>query len=231
MPKVIICAGEEVYPRWNNFMGIPRHCISVEGEPLIHRTQRQLLNRGFTDVVVMCDAMRASAYILNSQVQQSNTPARNNDVRNNCTVWAYQQHLNPDGPTVLMFADTYFTDAVMDNIAANVDRDFLVFGRWRRTQPYHSANQESFAIVLSPVGKLKYLENLEVVVPKVAAQAKGSPISGAALTLNMYDTMRRKAPAEVASWWMECNDETEDFDGASDWRRLHAHFPERFPKP
>ena len=47
---VIMAAGSGA--RWQNYLGVPKQLAPVDGEPLIHRTIRQLRERGITDIYV-----------------------------------------------------------------------------------------------------------------------------------------------------------------------------------
>lgn len=41
--------------RWNNYLGVPKHLIPIDDEPLIHRTVRLLKENGFDDIVIIGD--------------------------------------------------------------------------------------------------------------------------------------------------------------------------------
>lgn len=230
-PNILLCAGEELLPRWGKFLGVPRHLVPAGGEPLIHRTQRQLLERGFTDIAVMCDPSRADKYVLDTRVRTAPPPQRSSDIRNNSTVWAYRQVLAPERTNIILFADTYYTDAFMDSLAANIHREFLIYGRSHRVKPHHSSSLESFAIILTPAGVKKYLAHLEQAVPQATSLAARALRAAAGLTALMYTDMKKRTWPQVDEWWVEWKDDTEDIDMPDDWTRLHRHFPQIFTRP
>ena len=38
--------------RWNNYIGIPKHLIEINGEPILARTVRLLKENGIDDIVI-----------------------------------------------------------------------------------------------------------------------------------------------------------------------------------
>ena len=60
-------------------MGITRHLIPAEGEPLIHRIQRQLQARGARDVTVLCAPERVPTYCRSGMAKHSVPPVRTGD--------------------------------------------------------------------------------------------------------------------------------------------------------
>lgn len=50
MKYVIMAAGEG--KRWNNFLGVPKHLIEINGETLLERTTRLLKENGVDDFVI-----------------------------------------------------------------------------------------------------------------------------------------------------------------------------------
>ncbi len=53
---ILLCAGDGF--RWGNYLGVPKQLIPFHGEPLLHRTVRQLVEFGHTSeiVCVSCDS-------------------------------------------------------------------------------------------------------------------------------------------------------------------------------
>ena len=202
--------------------------VIASGEPLVRRIQRQLFDRGFENIVLMCATQRVSDYLLDARVTHCIPPVNHDRIRNNSTAWAYREHFAHDGNTILLFADTYYTDAFMDSLASNADREFLVYGRRARSKTHHSNAFETFAIVLSQSGLSTYLGHLETAIQMHTALISKHPD---VLTMMMYRSMRESLWPDMNAWWLEWSDETEDFDTSEDWWRMHKHFPAVFPHP
>jgi choline kinase len=51
MRAIIIAAGEAT--RWGNYLGVPKHLIPIDGEPIAKRTIRLLKDRGVSDIFLV----------------------------------------------------------------------------------------------------------------------------------------------------------------------------------
>jgi hypothetical protein len=208
--------------------------VPASGEPIIHRTQRQVLERGFQDVLVTCSPERARQYVLPS-VRVITPPPRTGDVRENSVVWVYQELVLYDRATVFLFADTYYTDEFMDRLAQDRDMDFLVYGRSNRNEPYQSVDSEHFAILLSPSAAKIYLQHLESVFPEFLRWVQVGKTVPAGLELyahyRLYEARKAHGVPNPYSYRVEWSDLTDDFDTPADWDLKHKHFPDIFARP
>lgn len=50
MQYIIMADGEG--KRWGDYLGIPKHLVKINGEPLIARTVRLLKENGVTDIII-----------------------------------------------------------------------------------------------------------------------------------------------------------------------------------
>lgn len=123
---IIIAAGDAT--RWNNYLGVQKHFIEIDGEPIIHRTVRLLNKNGVSDVHVV---------------------GKTKDYRIPGSEW-FKPKLNPDnygadkflssrelwledGRTIILYGDCYFTDNAIRWIVTCNHDDWLLFAR-----PYFS---------------------------------------------------------------------------------------------
>lgn len=123
---IIIAAGEGT--RWGNHLGVPKHFIEVDGEPILARTVRLLNEHGVTDVnVVGPDDERyridgATLYV----------PELQQDCNQNCGADKFLSSkdlwLN-EGRTIVLYGDCYFTDQAVNTITGYAHRDWLLFAR------------------------------------------------------------------------------------------------------
>lgn len=121
---IIICAGEAT--RWGNHLGVPKHFAPIDGEPILNRTVRQLLERGMRDIhVVSKDDPRykiegAEQYI--ARVDYENN-ADADKFLSSKELW------NKDGRTIVMYGDCFFTDDAIDQILKFDNRRWTLFCR------------------------------------------------------------------------------------------------------
>ena len=111
---LIIAAGSD--KRWNNHRGTPRHLAIVEKEVLIKRTAEQFLKH--TDQV--CIVAPDSSYEVPG--------AKLYVVKTSNTFWqdaakflSSKAHWNPNGRTVIVFGDVWFTSDAVKKIMGNKD--------------------------------------------------------------------------------------------------------------
>ena len=111
---LIVAAGVE--KRWNNHNGTPRHLTVVEKEVLIERTANQFLK--YTDQV--CVVAPDSSYAIDG--------AKLYIIKTSNTFWqdaakflSSKALWNPDGRTVIVFGDVWFTPDAVNKIMKNKD--------------------------------------------------------------------------------------------------------------
>lgn len=129
MVRVIIAAAGPQH-KWGNYLGVPSHLAPVGGEPLLARTVRQALTISddvhvtyppgddrYLDAVMMTDP---GLIAVNVHARGESYPSEYHATHR---LW------NPDGRTVLLLGDTYFTDAAIALIASFGERRYQGFGR------------------------------------------------------------------------------------------------------
>jgi hypothetical protein len=214
---ILLAAGEMT--RWNNHLGLPKHLIPIAGEPLIHRTQRELAERGVTDIRVVCQAERADAYILPGigshaePIFDSSHPHQHESSR----------HLWPSATsTLIIYGDTYLSPALLDALAADQGNPWHVYARYGPSTITGRAWGEMFAWAIGPdhydtIDRSTYAAHLAVLAGN-AQRYLGWEVYRAAVGLPIATHSRE------AEHFIEWDDASDDFDYPDDldtWRRLN----------
>lgn len=125
--------------RWDNHGGIPKHLISIEGETLLARITRQILERDESAEVIIssgdprCEAIGARRYVpLQSELE----------------IDRFVTELI-EGDICFLYGDTYYSDEAMDVIFESQPQGLLFFG-----------NEKSIVAVKSNDAAL-FLEHLD----------------------------------------------------------------------
>lgn len=233
--KVIICAGGEGIhtpnPRWKNYLGVSRHMIPAYGEPLIHRLQKQLKERGFTNIHVACLSENKDKYI-KYDTNFIECPKRTLNIGDYSVIWSYRNLLNYSGITVLLFADTFYTDEIIDSIYKNLTNNFYIYGRFEKSSITKNERQgEVFAYIMHYNFITKYLQavkrSMEVLHKHVADG------------ITIYEDLAKYSYKKFCGidyrdmrvenkHWIEWDDLTDDFDYPEDWDIKAKLFPHIF---
>lgn len=117
MRVIIAAAGGD--KTWGGHLGVPRHMVPVQGEPLLQRTIRQAV--AFTEDVHVTtpddDRYRVVGAYRHVREPGESEYASTRDL------WS------EDGRTVLLLGDVYFTDRAISTICGDRRRCYRVFGR------------------------------------------------------------------------------------------------------
>lgn len=117
---IIVAAGDGT--RWSNYLGIPKHLIPIGGEPLIHRTVRQLKEIGVTDIVIV--APDDDRYNVQGAIVYK--PSQNGAFYDAGKFLSYREVWGSD--TKFLFGDVYFTDDAIKAIV-QYSGEWTVFAR------------------------------------------------------------------------------------------------------
>ncbi len=118
---LILAAGSGV--RWNNYTGVPKHRLEIEGEVLIERTYRQF--SGYTkDIAIVSNEEYTIEGI------KAYNPPFNKKWKDIAKFWSTREIWGLDR-TILVFADVYFTDEAIEKIMS--DKSDLSF--YLRSKP------------------------------------------------------------------------------------------------
>jgi len=124
--RVVILAGSDPAvesARWRNHMGVPRHLAPIDGEPILYHTVRQLDGHDIYVVGPDDDRYRIPGTTL---FIPTITPSN---------LWAdpllHNRSLrDPDGRTVVLCGDTWFSDDGMSRILNYNEREWRFFCRF-----------------------------------------------------------------------------------------------------
>lgn len=145
MTRALILAGGEG-KRWANYLGVPQHLIPIKGEPLLHRTQRLLHERGVEDIRVVCKPRDRNRYVM--------PYARHEPMRYVEREWEQEQESsrhawNIYGKTIILYGDVYFTEPLLDAITADSGDPWKVYARWSGSEITGKGYGEMFGWVFN----------------------------------------------------------------------------------
>jgi hypothetical protein len=195
MRKYIVMAGGQA-ARWDNYLGVPKHLTIIDGEKLIERTVRMLLQRAEQDITILSPKIYDSRYQVEGAIYRPTTGL------DDC-FWEMFTDLTESNDTyVLLGGDVWYSDACMDEIM----RPFSQY-RWVgqlmpnfRTGQMH---EEIWAIMFEPAYRSLLSETLD-------DEKKKSPHPTA---WNVYRVLKEKKP----DIFTIVSDETCDMDCPHDY--------------
>jgi len=114
MKYIIMAAGAGT--RWNNYLGIPKHLIEINGETLLGRTTRLLKENGATDYIITCANNCYAQYGLT--MEQS---------YHDCEIDRFEE-INTNEPICYLYGDVYYTENAIKTIVNTPTDDVLYFG-------------------------------------------------------------------------------------------------------
>ena len=126
MKYIIMAAGEG--KRWNNYLGVPKHLIEINGETLLGRTTRLLRENGIEDYIITCHDERYGKY--GKITEQS---------ENDCEVDRFEHQ---DEPVCYLYGDVYYTEKAIRTIIDAWVGDVMFLG----------SSQEIFAVKVRDLG-------------------------------------------------------------------------------
>lgn len=119
-PRVIILA-DGLSSRWT--VGTPKHLAVVDGEPILHRTIRQLGERGLSDVWLTSRLERYDSLPLVRRYVPINNHLKIDQFYACREIWSGLADV------IFLYGDVRFSDAAMDTIFKSAPRDFAYFQR------------------------------------------------------------------------------------------------------
>lgn len=168
---VIMANGKGI--RWNDYLGIPKHLISVEDETLLERIIRQVTERNPTAEIIIsssdprCETPGAIRYIPR---------------RNEIELDRFVPELLCDG-ICFLYGDTYYTDQAMDIIFSTERGAMTFFGTKKSLVAIKSWNHAEFTHHLDAVrsaylaGQISTCKGWQVYRSYVGLALEGGPVS------------------------------------------------------
>lgn len=123
MTRVIIVAAGDA-TRWKNYMGVAKHFVEVDGEPILHRTVRQLSK--YPDVEVIIVGLDDRYRIEGAELFIPKKNPDNGDMDkflNSRELWLKK------GRTIILYGDVYFTNEAINRIITHDVDSFYLFAR------------------------------------------------------------------------------------------------------
>lgn len=113
MRYVIMAAGKGT--RWNNYMGVPKHLIKINGETLLGRTTRLLKENGIENFVITGSDKRYAEY--GKLVPQTD---------NDCEIDRFEESI-VEGSICYLYGDVYYTENAIKTIISTEVNDIKFF--------------------------------------------------------------------------------------------------------
>lgn len=205
-PRVIILAdGPGV--RWSDD-DTPKHLVVVDGEPVLLRTLRQLVERGMSDLWL---TSRSERYDALQPFLRRYTPVDNRfkiDQFYACReIWAGHTDV------VFLYGDVRFSDAAMDTILRSVPRDFAYFQRTSGSAITGKRWKEGFAMRICDT------RMFETALKRLRVELENRRIATAPHQVQGYlEGKGMGAFPGRGPHCVEIDDETDDFDSPIDVR-------------
>ena len=213
MRVLILCAGEG--SRWNNYTGVPKYKLLIEGEVLIERTVRQFLE--YTDDIVIVS--NGDLYIDGA----SSYPAKKEKRYKDMDKFLSSHEQWSDTRTIIVYGDTYYTDEAVKTIATN-DRPLCFYLREGSSEITGKRWGEIFGLSFDGSLNKFMLEVLTNILFKRVVKDDPPPAGWTLLRyiLNVKKNKEIFAPKNSYAY-IVIDDWTEDFDYPHDldtWQRL-----------
>lgn len=214
MKYIIMSAGNG--KRWNNYMGVPKQYVDINGEPLLHRTVRMLKERGIKDI-----------YITDKEAPGSTT-YKPTLTDYEIDMFAGCLELWEETGAMFLYGDVYYTEEAINKIVNNKSKTWHYFGRSEASETGKD-HAEIFAIKIPE----KYVSDFKEVVFKIRNQVeKGIHRRGLGWHTYMeltgrnhnipVEELRHVLADEDLINFTEINDETDDFDYPEDYEQFIA---------
>lgn len=142
MKYVIMANGKGT--RWNNYGGIPKHLIEIEGESLLSRIARQIKEREPSAQIIISSSDARC-------VAQGAT--RIAPLRNELEIDRFAPEF-VDDQVCFLYGDTFYSEEAFDVIVQTQTEGILFFGNTKSIVAVKSANKKDFLEHLSRIREL-----------------------------------------------------------------------------
>lgn len=139
MRYIIMADGEG--KRWNNYLGMPKHLVKINGETLLGRTTRLLKENGIDDYIITCSNESYAKY--GSIMPQSNR---------DCEIDRFEEVA--DDEICYLYGDVYYSEYAIKTIINTDTNDILFFGSEMEIFAIKVKNKEKFFKHKNKVKKL-----------------------------------------------------------------------------
>lgn len=209
---VIIAAGDAT--RWANYMGVPKHYAVINGEPIIERIVRLLVERGQHDIWVVSKGYKIRGV-------QHYRPTLNKDNHDADKFISSSDLWHKRKRTIVLYGDVYFTENALDTILADENQLYRLFCRPTGNKAFGYPYGECFALSFYPVDHEFIRYCLQRLVHLYRADVI-SRIGGWELTRLMANVpigQMEKHKTKLSNY-IVINDQTNDIDYPSDYENV-----------
>ena len=205
MKYIIMADGEG--KRWNNYMGVPKHLIELNGERLIDRTVRLLKEVGIEDIWITTHDERLHVSGINIYEPTNNLEEIDKFLSNE-PIWTKN--------VLFVYGDVYYTeDAIKAMVSCPMINDFKFCGRFGAHKYTKKDFGEIFGLkFLGDSGATKVREGCKAVHRYL--ESGGHRGSGWELYKAMHNAEDMVAHQYFGNF-EEINDLTDDFDCPSEY--------------
>lgn len=197
MRYVIMADGDG--KRWNNYMGIPKHLVQINGEPILARTVRLLRENGINDIVIT------------SRDERYNYATRIPQTIRDCEIDRFEASI-VDDEVCYIYGDVYYTTEAIKTIVSTITTDIMFFG----------SNFEIFAI---KVMNMKYFMTCKQAVKDLYINKKINRCIGWEIYRYMHNIPFEKHL--ITDHYTFILDETDDIDYPSDYEMFKEKIENR----
>lgn len=181
MRAFVMCAGEA--ERWGGYLGVPKQLVSVDREPLLHRTVRELARRGVTDVFIVSENLRLGV------------PGATLFVPGACR-WLVESIVSTaplwDDENIFLLGDVWFTPDALDKIVRD-RRELAVFGRAAASLITGCPYGELFALRIAQGKAVEARRLLRIAIRMAELFSGEAGIAGAAVRIRTMIRLCRDA--------------------------------------
>lgn len=138
--------------RWANYMGLPKHLVEINGEPIIARTVRLLneITEGNCEVIITSHDER----------YEFEGSRRHEPLNNNLEIDRFTEELIADD-TCFLYGDTYYMENALKQILEEENEDILFFGNHKSIVAINVRDAELFKKHVGDVRELFLAGKLE----------------------------------------------------------------------
>lgn len=129
--------------RWDNHLGIPKHLVEINGEPIISRTVRLLSELTTGEIIVTSHDKR----------YEFKGSRRYEPLNNRLEIDRFTEELIEDD-ICFLYGDTYYTESALKTIISTETNDMIFFGNNKSIVAIKIKDSELFRSHLNNVKKL-----------------------------------------------------------------------------
>ena len=208
---LLLAAGDET--RWDNYMGVHKHLVEVNGERLLDRTIRLIHERVDAEILTLA---KHPEYENDMAMLVCPSDLKNGGAVASMEFWATENR------TTVLFGDIYFTEDAMDKICAIDEPSRCQFiGRSKASKHHGCPYEEQFGFSLLP----EHQEEVSAAIEHVKQALQSGVIKGCtgwATYRHLHGLPLRKH--KIRGDFVEIDDFTDDFDFPIDYERWKTHF-------